>query len=198
VIAAPARAGVNQVRLVKRGGGALYWSATAEHFDTRGRLERTGSRKLALLRQYLYLAPIRRNDRIVYRETPFGGTAKPGDLLLVRVTAAGSNDWRYLMIEDPLPAGAEPIREDRLYELEQRRSTWYGSAREFRDDRVVFFQESFDAGRYEYTYLLKVMTPGAFKAMPAQIAPMYIPDVFASSDAQALEITSESVPQPGR
>lgn len=198
VIAAPARAGANLVRLVKRGGGALYWSVTAEHFDTRGRLERTGSRKLALLRQYLALAPIRRNDRIVYRETPFGGTAKPGDLLLVRVTAAGSNDWRYLMIEDPLPAGAEPIREDRLYELDERRSTWYGSAREFRDDRVVFFQESFEAGRYEYTYLLKVVTPGAFKAMPAQIAPMYIPDVSASSDPQALEVTSESVPQPGR
>ena len=60
------------------------------------------------------------------------------------------------MIEDPIPAGTEPIQNDDLYALEQERRAWWGSRREFRDDRVVFFQEGFDAGRYEFTYLLKV------------------------------------------
>ena len=192
MVAVPARAGLNTIRLVTGGAGALYWSATAEYFDQSGPLERTGSRKLALARTFLALTPIRKSGRIVYRETPFTGTAKPGDLLLVRLTAAGSTDWRYLMIEDPLPAGVETVQQRELYELEKRQAFWDGSRREYRDDRVVFFQESFTAGRYEYVYLLKVTTPGTFRAMPARISAMYIPEASASSGAQTMTVGAEA------
>ncbi len=163
-----------------------------------GRLERTGSRKLALVRKYFSLTPVRVQDRIVYRETPFDGTAQPGDLLLVRVDAAGSNDWRYLVIEDPLPAGTEPIQQLGLYELEKKTEFWDGSRREYRDDRVVFFQESFTAGHYQFVYLLKVTTPGVFRAMPAQIAAMYVPDATASSDPQTVTVGAVRREREGR
>ena len=65
-------------------------------------------------------------NRIVYRETPFSGTAAPGDVVLVRLTVAGANDWRYLLIEDPLPAGAETIADDSLYPLEKSRARPWG------------------------------------------------------------------------
>jgi uncharacterized protein YfaS (alpha-2-macroglobulin family) len=188
VITVPAAAGTNTVEVRKKGGGSLYWSAAAEYYDTAGASERTGSRKLALARKYFSLTPVRVQDRIVYRETPFNGTAQPGDLLLVRVDAAGSNDWRYLVIEDPLPAGTEPIQQLGLYELEKKIAFWDGSRREYRDDRVVFFQESFTAGHYQFVYLLKVTTPGVFRAMPAQIAAMYVPDATASSDPQTVTV----------
>jgi alpha-2-macroglobulin len=144
-----------------------------------------------LVRRYYELAPIQKDGRIVYRETPFGGSASPGDLLLVRLTAAGSNDWRYLMVEDPLPAGVEPVQQRDLYTLERRQSFWDGSRREYRDDRVVFFQQAFGDGRYEYVYLLKVTTPGTFRAMPARIAAMYVADASASSDSQTLVVGAE-------
>jgi hypothetical protein len=185
VLTAPAVAGANRIRLVKRGAGTLYWSAEAQYFQTGGPLAATGSRKLAISRLYFRLAPVQQNDRIVYRETAFVGTAQPGDVLLVRVTVAGSTDWRHLMIEDPLPAGAEPIKQQWLYRLENP-VRWAPAAREYRDDRVVFFQQDFDEGRYAYVYLLKVVTPGVFKAMPAQIAPMYVPGVSASTEAQGV------------
>jgi uncharacterized protein YfaS (alpha-2-macroglobulin family) len=89
------------------------------------------------------------------------------------------------MIEDPLPAGAEVIRQQWLYQLE-RPATWAPASREYRDNKVVFFQQDFSEGRYEYVYLLKVVTPGVFKAMPARIAPMYVPGVFASTEAQGV------------
>ena len=57
-----------------------------------------------------------------------------------------------------------------------------------RDDRAVFFQDRFDQGRYDYEYLLKVITPGRFKALPAQISAMYVPDASASSDLQPVTI----------
>jgi len=53
----------------------------------------------------------------------------------------------------------------------------------------VFFQESFEEGRYEFVYLVKVISSGRFRAVPAQIAPMYIPDVTASSEPQTVTVT---------
>jgi hypothetical protein len=50
---------------------------------------------------------------------------------------------------------------------------------------TVFFQETFDRGRYEFAYLVKVIAPGQFRAVPAQISPMYVPGVHASSEPQA-------------
>jgi uncharacterized protein YfaS (alpha-2-macroglobulin family) len=188
VVTAPAIAGKNIVEVRKRGGGSVYWSAAAEYYDTAGAAERSGSRKLALVRKYYTLTPVRVENRVVYRETPFNGTAQPGDLLLVRLDAAGSNDWRYLVIEDPLPAGVEAVQQLNLFELERKTAYWDGSRREYRDDRVVFFQESFTAGHYQFVYLLKVTTEGVFRAMPAQIAAMYVPDATASSDAQTLTV----------
>ena len=76
--------------LTKRGGGALYWSAAAKYFDTRTPIERTGGRRLAIAREYFTLTSRTVQNRIVYRETPFSGTAAPGDVVLVRLTVAGA------------------------------------------------------------------------------------------------------------
>ena len=86
---APARAGVNTVRIVTRGSGAIYWAAQATYFDTAAAQERTGSRTLALQREYFSLTPVTVKDRVVYRASAFSGRASPGDVLLVRLTAAG-------------------------------------------------------------------------------------------------------------
>ena len=192
VITAPANAGANHVRLVKREGGTVYWSASANYYDTASTDARQGSRQLALTRKYALLTPVKLKDRIVYRESAFTGTAKPGDVLSVRLTAAGSPEWRYLALEDPLPAGVEAISDTTAYPLEREApvSWWYGSRVEYRDSKTVFFQETFESGRYEFAYLVKVIAPGQFRAVPAQISPMYVPGVHASSEPQAFTITA--------
>lgn len=191
-IAAPAVAGANQVRIVKKDAGTVYWSAAANYFDTATADARQGSRQLALTRKYALLTPVKVKDRIVYRETPFTGAAKPGDVISVRLTAAGSPEWRYLALEDPLPAGVESIQDTTSYPLEREApdAWWYGSRVEYRDSRTVFFQETFERGRYEFAYLVKVIAPGQFRAVPAQISPMYVPGVHASSEPQAFTIAA--------
>jgi uncharacterized protein YfaS (alpha-2-macroglobulin family) len=59
---------------------------------------------------------------------------------------------------------------------------------EYRDQRTVFFQEGFEQGRYEYLYFVKVTSAGRFRAAPAQISPMYVPGVFASSEPLTVTI----------
>ena len=190
VISATANTGENQVKLVKRNGGTVYWSAAALYYDTANADARQGSRQLAITRKYALLAPVTVKGRIVYRETPFNGSAKPGDVLTVRITAAGSPEWRYLALEDPLPAGVEAIQDTTAYPLERDAPDvwWYGSRVEYRDSKTVFFQETFESGRYEFAYLVKVTSPGQFRAVPAQISPMYVPGVHASSEPQSFTI----------
>ncbi len=197
-IAASGREGANTVRVVKRGGGTLYWSATGVYYDTQAAEARRGDRQLAITRAYARLTPIKqRNGNIVYREEPFKGEMRPGDVLTVRITVAGSTDWRYLVIEDPLPAGVEAIQDTLAYPLERpaREGWWYGSRVEYRDNKTVFFQESFDRGRYQFTYLVKAISSGQFRAVPAQIMPMYVPGVAASSEPITVNVT---VPAAGQ
>jgi uncharacterized protein YfaS (alpha-2-macroglobulin family) len=188
----PAREGANTVRLVKNGGGTLYWSAQSTYYDVQAARARSGSRQLAITRQYARVVPIRRNERIVYQEQPLEGDVNPGEVLSVRITVAGSSDWRYLMVEDPLPAGVEAVQDTTAYpmEREDRWRWWWGSQTEYRDDRTVFFQERFDDGRVEFVYLVKVISSGEFRAAPAQVAPMYVPDVAASSEPMRLRVTT--------
>jgi hypothetical protein len=199
-VAATARAGSNDVRIVKRGGGTLYWTATARYYDTREAAERKGSRTLALSRRYFALTPVQttgRDVRTVHREVPFTGTAKPGDLILVRITVAGAADWRYLVIEDPIPAGTEAVSNQDAYELEKPGPWWqFGRGRrEYRDARVVQFQDRLPDGRTDFSYLLKVVTPGQFRAMPAQVRPMYVPGVSASSSGERMTVVDPAAPQ---
>jgi uncharacterized protein YfaS (alpha-2-macroglobulin family) len=193
LIQAPAVEGANRIEIARRGEGALYFDADARYYDKPAAAERTGTRRLALLREYFALSPVDVKGRIVYRESPLGAQVKTGDLILVRLTVAGSADWRYLMIEDPLPAGAESIERESVYELERQRDWDYGSQRELRDDRTVYFLDALSGGRHEFSYMLKVTTPGTFSAMPARAAPMYVPDVSASSDVITLTVSGEGV-----
>ena len=193
LVEAPAKDGENTIRIVRQGEGTLYFDAGVRYYDRPAAAERTGTRRLAMLRQYFTLTPVQVKGRIVYRETPLAGPVKAGDLLLVRLTVAGSNDWRYLMIEDPLPAGAEAVERDDAYELEQRRPWSYGSQRELRDDRTVYFLDALSGGRHEFSYFLRATTPGTFNAMPARVSPMYVPDVMASSDTAVVTVLPEGI-----
>lgn len=187
-ITAAAASGANDVRIVLKGAGPLYWSAAAHYYDTAEGLPATGTRKLAISRQYFLLSPSSSGGRIVYRRQPFRGAAKPGDLLLVRLVVAGSRDWRHLVVEDPLPAGAEAVAHPERYTLEPAdedngRYNWFAGYRELRDTHFAAFLDQLRDGRQELTYLLRVVTPGEFRSMPARVAPMYQPGVFASTAA---------------
>ncbi|MCC6164474.1 MAG: hypothetical protein IT182_14080 [Acidobacteria bacterium] len=193
IVTLPVQAGKTPVTIAST-GGPVYWTASARYYDTSEGLERTGTRKLALSRKYFSLTPVERRGRVVYDEVPFTGTAKPGDLILVRLVVAGSNDWRYLMIEDPIPAGAEAVARPDLLDLAKPPQWTFGSHREYRDDRVALFLDALE-GRAEFAYLLRVTTPGRFRAMPAQVTPMYVPGVYASSAAATLDVPSAQEPE---
>jgi uncharacterized protein YfaS (alpha-2-macroglobulin family) len=179
----------NRVRVQMAGAGRLYWSVREEYSSTEPRLARTGTVALNILRDYYKLSPAKTNDRIVWDLNPLQGPVSPGDVLAVRITVTGGN-WRYLLMEDPIPAGTEFIERDDLYELKQKPDWWgwWFSRRELHDDRMAIFQTWFNQGQQQYVYLLKVVNPGVFHVNPAKVQPMYQPNIFATSEARTVEV----------
>jgi uncharacterized protein YfaS (alpha-2-macroglobulin family) len=179
----------NQVRIVKTGDGRLYWSTRGGYYSKESKVVNTGSFKLSTARQYYRLMPQQKNGRIVYHLDTLSGPVQVGDTLAVRITVGG-NQWKYLMIEDPIPSGTESIARDDLYQLDDQ-PTWWGrwfSDRELRDDRTTFFNMYFPQGQHEYVYLLKVVNPGIFRVSPTSVQPMYQPEYLSTSEALTVTV----------
>ena len=83
----------------------------------------TGTFQLSTVREYYKLTPQQTGDKLVYHLDKLSGPVQVGDTLAVRITVGGS-DWRYLMIEDPIPSGTESIVRDDLYQLDQQPPWW--------------------------------------------------------------------------
>ena len=181
----------NTVRVDSEGKGRLYWSVKSTYSSSEPKLAKTGNLKLNLLRDYFKLTPTRQGDRVVHQLSPINGPLTVGDVMAVRITVTG-DDWRYLLVEDPIPAGFEFIEDDGKYTLDQKPDWWnsWYSRREFHDDRAAIFQTFFRSGQQQYVYLLKVVNPGLFHANPAKVWPMYQPSIFSTSEASTVVVST--------
>ncbi len=181
--------GVNHIRVTTSGEGRLYYSTRAEYHSSDARAEKTGSVSLNILRDYFRLTPTKNGDHIVYDTVPLDGSVSVGDIVAVRLTVTGT-EWKYMLVEDPIPAGTEFIERDNLYELRSRPPWWnyLFTRRELHDDRMAIFQTYFPQGQQQYFYLLKVVNPGAFQVSPARVEPMYQPNVMATTEGRRLEV----------
>ena len=191
------QAGANIVRVVKRGGsGRAYWSVRGQYFSTEKNAFQAGSMSLNLTRDYLKLQAMPKDGKIVYTLVPLKGTAQVGDVLAVHEAISGS-PMRYLLLEDPIPAGVEFIQNESSYPIDQRPGGWYGwfTRREFHDDHAAFFASDF-TGRQEIFYMVRVVNPGSFQISPARVLPMYQHGVQATSDSLQLQVP-QPTPQTG-
>ncbi|MGE0101768.1 MAG: alpha-2-macroglobulin [Blastocatellales bacterium] len=181
-------AGSNQVRVVKRGSGVLYASAALEYFTRGDNIPAQSTQNLRMTRQYMRLRVTETNGKPKWAVEPLTGDLVSGDLIVVRLSLQGSKG-RYLMIEDPIPAGCEQIERVsgiNLNYTEGRWSDWY-SNREFRDQRTVIFDNYFD-GDATFQYALRVIVPGEFKVAPARAELMYEPTVQANTSNLKMSI----------
>ena len=183
------QSGTNQIEIESNGQGRLYYSAIGLHYSTDARFEKQGAISLNVLRDYFRLIPGKDGDRIVYDLQPLSGPVSSGDTLAVRLTVTGSQ-WKYLLAEDPIPAGAEFIEKDNLYTLRTRPPWWqyFFTRREMHDDRMAIFETVFPEGQQQFFYLLKVVNPGLFEISPARVGPMYQSSVQATTEQKTLEV----------
>ena len=112
-----------------------------------------------------------------------------GETVLVTLTVHSTEARRYVVVEDPLPAGMEAL--DTALATGSRAfgawKLWSSSSshdhRELRDDRVLFFRDLMQPGTLTYRYLARVTSAGTFIAPPARAEEMYTPEVYGHTGA---------------
>ncbi|HEY6882393.1 MAG TPA: hypothetical protein VI299_30385, partial [Polyangiales bacterium] len=86
----------------------------------------------------------------------------------------------FVMLEDELPAGLEPVDTQLATEFSAAARAFHARApedhRELRDRGVRIAINDLPAGLYHYSYLARATTPGQFVAPPAHVEEMYHPD----------------------
>ena len=179
-----------QITVRKSGNGITYWSTESAWYSADKRLYQSGQLALNITRDYYVLQKNqpKPTDPITYDLVPIKGPVHVGDIVAVRLALSGSS-WKYLLAEDPIPAGTEFLPNTGLYTLNHKPDWWadWFTRKEFHDDRAAFFNTEF-SGRREYVYLLKAVNPGKFVISPAQTGPMYQSNVEATTDPATLEV----------
>ena len=132
-------------------------------------------------------------------ETPVT-QARVGDIITVHIKVVSSRGLQYFMLEDPYPAGIDPL-DVRLrtttQEVESPKVSeealwiegWWNPHWELRDEKAGFFYAYMPAGTYEFTYRVRASIPGTFLVGPAQAAQMYAPDVYGRSGTTTFTVT---------
>jgi alpha-2-macroglobulin len=170
------------------GEGQLYYSAYLEYFLPAASLPAL-DRGVVVAQQYRLVDPLTGKAS----NQPIS-EAKIGDTIQVKLTIVAPTNLYYLIVESPLPAGAEAIDPSLLttslvYEgpgLERVDGDtpwfwWMPTAVDLRDEKVALFATELPAGTYEYTYQMRASLPGQFQVLPAVAYLMYFPEVWGRS-----------------
>ncbi|HEY4688728.1 MAG TPA: Ig-like domain-containing protein [Anaerolineae bacterium] len=185
------------------GDGRLYYTAHLKVYLPVEEIE-PADRGIIVTRRYTLASCAQANRN----ECPEVNEVKLGDVIRVDLTIIAKHDLYYLVVEDPLPAGAEAI--DRglattslleqaptlspvdggprpYYDFYWYWWNWY-SRSELRDEKVVLFTDYLAKGTYEYSYTMRATYPGEYKVIPTVAQEFYFPEVFGRSDGRLLTI----------
>lgn len=183
---ASGRAGdVRPLEFTKEGTGTLFYSARLEYANGAPVLQDLDS-GIRVRRTY---------EKYVdgKGESP-GTTFAAGDLVRVTLTLDLTKERRYVAVQDPLPAGLEPIESwfattaQELAAVQQASdagASWHSwwehggfDHVERHDDRVQLFATRLAEGTHEFSYITRATTAGTFVTAPAHAEEMYEPEVF--------------------
>lgn len=173
---------INRVTVIRsEGDGVLYYTA---HLKTRlwASEAKPISRGVTVQREY-FLA-----DSAGETITE----AQVGDVITVRVTMTLPQDIYYFVLEDPIPAGTEPVDTSLLttsqlnqpptirpaYDPYWYWGWWLFDHSEMRDEQINLYADFLPRGTYVYTYQVRATFPGEYQTMPSHAYAFYFPEVF--------------------
>jgi uncharacterized protein YfaS (alpha-2-macroglobulin family) len=183
----PARIGENQIQLSRKGRGSLFYNASVKYFGREEKIPARG-RKFQITRRMFAIEKKLEGDRWRIRKQPLAGKVRSGDEILVVLELEAAQDADYIIVEDPMPAGTQPIEQDRGYAVPGVRLQQPRLHREFRDSHVAFFISHLRRGKRTLAYLIRATLPGSYNIMPVRILPMYDPHFAGNSQNAVLNV----------
>jgi uncharacterized protein YfaS (alpha-2-macroglobulin family) len=173
------------------GSGTLFWNARLRYEPATKNLKALDS-GFSVEREYLPYAG-------TGSKTANGvSTFAAGDLVRVSLKIRTEQNRRNVVIDDPIPAGLEPL-DARLSSTSQMEISGGervadGSAFgidhvEIQDNRVLLFATGLEPGTLTYTYVARATAPGTFIAAPTQAEEMYRPEIFGRTATATMIVT---------
>ena len=173
------------------GAGTLFWNARLRYEPATKNLKALDA-GFAVDRKYL---PYKGSNG---KTTNGQSTFAAGDLVRVTLKIRTQQARRNVVIDDPIPAGLEPL-DARLTSTSRTEvsggeavvdGSWFGIDHvEIQESRVLLFATGLAAGTFTYTYVARATAPGTFIAAPTQAEEMYRPEIFGRTAAAVLLIT---------
>ncbi len=165
------------------GSGQLYYTA---HLELALPAESivAESRGFTLRREYCAVADKSGNDLTPCRPLT---TLRAGEMVEVRLTLIAPQTRYFVLLEDPYPAGLEPVDGESSAIIDGGAAGWWNvpfEHHELRDEQAVFVAREMAAGTYRVTYRLRAAVPGTYKALPATVTEMYFPEVWGRTAGQ--------------
>ncbi|MFH0782731.1 MAG: alpha-2-macroglobulin family protein [Pseudomonadota bacterium] len=135
-----------------------------------------------------------------------------GEVVKVDIYVSLPAERYFVVVEDPVPGGLEPVNRDLATTslqdadtgeepnslgsyrstfanwLEDTLSRWSFYHRELRHDAVRFYSERLAAGRYHLSYTAQAISPGEFQILPLHAEEMYAPDVYGKGVPAQLRV----------
>ncbi len=181
--------------LERRGTGRAYYAARMSYAPVEAAAEEVDA-GVEVHREY----SVQRGGRWVLLGNPV--TLNQGELVRVDVYLSLPTAREFLVVDDPVPGGLEPVNRDLANasavdadaggfeaaggSIWFRFSDWLGYGvsrwsfyhRELKHDAVRFYSDYLPPGRYHLSYSAQAVAAGEFAALPTRAVEMYDPDVY--------------------
>jgi uncharacterized protein YfaS (alpha-2-macroglobulin family) len=182
------------------GDGRLYYTAHLQVYQAVQDIK-AQNKGIIVARQYTIVSPdCGGKDQ---PDCPAVTSAKVGQDILVKVTIIAPNDLYYVIVEDPIPAGTEPVDTNLLTtsvvgEAPQLNLAdpfyygwgwWWFSNTDLRDEKVALSATYLPKGTYEYTYTLHASLAGTYNVIPTTANEFYFPEVSGRGDGVVFTVT---------
>ncbi len=133
-------------------------------------------------------------------------SADVGQAVQVTLTIIAPNNLHYVVIEDPIPAGADAVNPNlntssqvgtqpqlsRNRPLSRGWGWWWFSNIEMRDEKVVMYATYLPRGTYEFQYVIYPGMAGVYNVIPPTGSEFYFPEVYGRGAGSLFTITGGS------
>lgn len=117
-----------------------------------------------------------------------------GDVMRVRLELEAQSDMSWVVVNDPLPAGASALgtglaRDSQILTAGERREGWVWPA--FEERRLDSFRAYYrfvPKGKWILEYSVRLNNPGAFSLPPTRVEALYAPEMFGEVPNARLEV----------
>ncbi|HPH01434.1 MAG TPA: MG2 domain-containing protein [Spirochaetota bacterium] len=167
-----------------KGEDGLYYSAGVRYHARQESFAAQGN-SISVTRSWYGIEKNRDGLYVISEELK--GELPKGKLVLVRLDVRTDRNVDYVMLEDPLPAGCEFVREsDPNFVQGVKLNNWL--SHQVLADKVVFFNRYLLAPEMTVWYLVRPYLDGTYHVLPAAVGSMYYPEYSATGASSVITI----------